>query len=358
MCCRLSFCSLNFRVMLLPIQIREDFQALARLAAALTDAHSSAVFLPTELLVRSHSLTSPARSGLKAATNTARTKGLHSAIFDNEGDRRVSSIDLVAVQSYAKLARDCRIQVGSGLLGWVADQGRPIHLTPFDVGPSALGVYIDNEPIKSLVAVPIQIPHQEGSHAETCHGVLMCDSLKPDGFSNLHVKLLEQLAALASRLIFWGRSSSDDTRIETSWDFFCRKTNELGEAIGAASIEVLRIRVESFNEAAHAFGISSAVQSTEQFVRLAQQALPPHFPLAKLPNGDIVIALDNMMGSFFEQKLRSLAQHLGSSSKPFSITLDSFGARVGAHGRCDMDATLQQQPIIKKTSSTSGGTRA
>jgi hypothetical protein len=343
--------------MLLPIQIREDFQALARLAAALTEAHSSALFLPTDLLVRPTTLPTSPNSQRRGRASTPPPLTSASGMLYPETDRKAGSIDLVAVQSYAKLVRDSRIQVGSGLLGWVADQGRPIHLTPFDVASSTLGLYVNNEPVRSLVAVPVSIPFPEGSSADATYGVLMCDSLKVDGFSNSHVKLLEQLAAVAARFVFWGQSATDESRVETSWDFFCRKAHDLADAIGAASIEIVRIRIESFNELAERFGISTAVLFTEQFVRLAQQALPPHFPLVKLPNGDILLAVDNMMSSFFEQKLRSLAQHLNSSQKPFSIALESFSARVGPHGRCDIDATLQQSPLLKKTSTTSGGTR-
>jgi len=263
------------------------------------------------------------------------------------------------VHSYAKLARDCRIQVGSGLLGWVADQGRPIHLSSFDVGTSTLGLYVNNEAVKSLVAVPITMASNADAGVREASGVLMCDSLRPDGFSNSHVKLLEQLANHTSRLVRWVSSLAEVAQLDTSWEIFNQKTHQLGDAIGASSIEILRMRIESSSELVQAGGVSAMIQLAEQFTRLAQQALPPHFPLVRIPNGDILVAVDSMMSVFFQHKLQTLAHHLHTTTKPFSITIDSFAAKVGLHSRCDIDATLQQQPLSKKPSTSSlGGSRA
>jgi hypothetical protein len=239
----------------------------------------------------------------------------------------------------------------------VADQGRPIHLTPFDVGSGAIGIYVDSQPIRSLVAVPIAMaPNQIAG--QQAFGVLMCDSLRSDTFSNPQVKLLEQLAHYTHRLIFWALSGSHASQLETSWDHFKQKTRELGDAIGSQSIEVLRLRLDSFPELEVAGGLSLAVQHSEQFLRLAQQALPPHFPLVRLPNGDVVIAVDNMMSAFFQQKLQTLATHLRTAQKPLQITILSYAAKLSADGQCNLDVTLQQKPLNSRSTGSVGGARA
>ena len=100
-------------------------------------------------------------------------------------------------------------------------------------------------------------------------------------------------------------------------------------------------------------------------MRLAQQALPPHFPLVRVPNGDILVALDNMMSSFFQHKLRTLASHLSTEAKPFAVSVLSFPARSGRGQGMDIDLILQQRPTPTKTMSKTnatkmvgGGTRA
>lgn len=339
----------------LPIQIREDLRELAKLAATVTESHSSAIFLPTELF-QPASTTTAAKTIAKGSASRDDAITLQQVIEPGP-DPRSGSIDLAAVHSYSKLVRDARIQVGSGLLGWVADQGRPIHLTPFDVGSGAIGIYTDSQPIRSLVAVPISMtPNQIAG--QQAFGVLMCDSLRADAFSNPHVKLLEQLAHYTHRLIFWALCGSQSSQFETSWDHFKQKTLELGDAIGGQSIEVLRVRLDSFPDLEASGGLSLAVQHSEQFLRLAQQTLPPHFPLVRLPNGDVIIAVDNMMSAFFQQKLQTLAKHLHTAQKPLQITILSYTAKIATNGQCNLDATLQQKPMNAKTTGIVGGARA
>lgn len=327
--------------MLMPVKIRDDLNEVATLAWSATGAHSSAIFLPTEIL-------GPATQG-RVRESFTRKDG---------SETSPASIDMVSVRSHSRPVQNCRIQVGSGLLGWVADQGRSIHLAPFEVGSASIGIYLDSEPIKSLVAVPIMLSGRDtAEHVSTC-GVLMCDSLRPEGFTSTQVKSLEQLASITRALIAWAQSAAQLSHVETSWDIFSQKTFELGGAIGASSIEVLRLRMDSFEDLRCQSGISSAVQLTEQFFRLAQQTLPPHFPLVKLPNGDVLIAVDNMMSNFFQQKLHSLAKHLHKPNKPITVRIDGYAAVLDTRGSCDLDATLKQEPLAKKTATTVGGTRA
>jgi hypothetical protein len=70
------------------------------------------------------------------------------------------------------------------------------------------------------------------------------------------------------------------------------------------SVEILRISIENLSQLETRLGTTWAIEAAEQFVRLIQQALPPHFPITRMPNGDVLVALDNMMSSFFQQKFR------------------------------------------------------
>jgi hypothetical protein len=269
-----------------------------------------------------------------------------SKLVSSSATSKAGSIDLVAVHSHAKLARDCRIQVGNGLLGWVADHGKPIHLTPSTLSSSAVGIYANQEAIKSLIAVPIPIKQGDSGTEARSFGVLMCDSLVSASFTKPHVKLLDEIAAHTARMIQWVQGAMQTSRGEASWDLFKEKTHQLGEAIGHSSVEIIRISMTSFAQLEATIGISAAVQTTEQFIRLAQQALPPHFPLTKLPSGEILVAVDNMMSSFFRQKLQTLADRLSSPQKPFAITFSISGAKLDRTSQGSFESTFQQ---IKST---------
>jgi hypothetical protein len=185
----------------------------------------------------------------------------------------------------------------------------------------------------------------------------MCDSRKAFSFTKAQMKHLEEIATLISRLLFWTLFKKEATSTENSWDSFLTKTTQLSEAIGHDSIELVRISLDSFPELEAAHGISGAVHQSEQFVRLIQQALPPHFPLVRLPNGDILLALDNMMTAFFQNKIRTLANHLNDQVKPFVVRLQSFSgksysAKANRGRGFDIDAILQALPT--PTTSTIG----
>lgn len=344
-------------------QIREDLKKLAKLAANVSEAHTCCIFLPTGLLTstaRPHEPTQPQTHGLPLAAANPGDSLDPKKVFHLSADLAIGSIEMAAVHSNSTcLVRDCRIQVGNGLLGWVAENCRSIHVSPFDMDSSVLGIYTETEPLKSLVAVPIPMP-SENPNTRTFSGVLMCDSRKAFSFTKPQVKHLEDLATLISRLLYWTIFKRETTSTENSWDSFLTKTNQLSEAIGHDSIELVRISVDSFADMETAHGISVAVQQSEQFVRLIQQALPPHFPLVRLPNGDILVALDNMMTAFFQNKIRTLANHLNEQVKPFIIRIQNFSAKACRLRGFDIDTILRALPssTITTVSKVVGGSRA
>lgn len=349
-------------------QIREDLKRLAKLAANVSEAHTCSIFLPTGLLTSAPLSAGPrpldsstsAPHGLPLTPANSGDSLDPKKVFHLTPDLAIGSIEMVAVHSNSTcLVRDCRIQVGNGLLGWVAENCRSIHVSPFDMDSSVLGIYTETEPLKSLVAVPIPMP-TENPNTRTFSGVLMCDSRKAFSFTKPQVKHLEDLATLISRLLYWTLFKRETTSTENSWDSFLTKTNQLSEAIGHDSIEMVRISVESFADLETGHGISLAVQQSEQFVRLIQQALPPHFPLVRLPNGDILVALDNMMTAFFQNKIRTLANHLNEQVKPFIIRTQNFSAKACRMRGFDIDTILRALPASTTTTvgKVVGGSRA
>lgn len=187
-------------------QIREDLKKLAKLAANVSDAHTCVIFLPTGLLTSGSPLktleTPPPPhipSSILANNDTIELK----KIFQLGPELTIGSIEMVAVQSLStSVVRDCRIQVGNGLLGWVSENSRSIHVAPFDMDSSVLGIYSETETLKSLAAVPIPMP-AENPNDRNFSGVLMCDSKKAFSFTKLQIKHLEDIATLISRLLYW-----------------------------------------------------------------------------------------------------------------------------------------------------------
>jgi hypothetical protein len=253
------------------------------------------------------------------------------------------------------------------LIGWVAEHGRPIHIAPFDLDSSTLGLYSENEGIKCLVAVPIPIqlssPLSGDREAPQLFGVLMCDSKKAFSFSKIQVKHLEELAPAIGRLVFWAHRPQPMQEGDSSWSSFTSRTQRLADAIGLNSIEVLRIRMSNLDSIEEKLGVSVALQRSEQFVRLLQQALPPHFPVTKLASAELLIAVDNMMSTFFQNKIKVLAERLTEHDVPFTINTTvhrSTGAGSLKGKSIDIDAVLRQ-PVLtvhSNQSVVSGGRRA
>lgn len=328
--------------------LKEDIKRLARLAAGITDAYTAAIFLPTGSF-----MDSPIPTLLSA----------HRA---DSGRPRRESIELLGAHSLSScLVRDCRIPVGAGLLGWVAENSRPIHLAPLDADNSSLGIYSDHEQIKALVAVPIPLPTEYTNGVTVC-GVLMCDSRTAASFSKAHIKQLEELALHISRLVVFGSTRRDSVLPDSSWQSFTQRATQLSEAIGLESVEILRISIQNFPQLEAKIGMTAAIEAAEQFVRLMQQALPPHFPVIRIPSGEVLVALDNMMSAFFQQKFRSLAARPDRSDRSIVISMSTFSSKGLRLRGFEIDTIMKQgsigvttgSPITTTKTVAGGGTRA
>jgi hypothetical protein len=341
--------------MTLNSSLKEDLKRLSRLAASLTDSHSCALFLPTGLLraelrpanTAINFQSSPRNSLAKADQPNNGAPIELRRIIDTPEPANLQSIDLVTTHSVSSsLCRDCRIQIGNGLLGWVAQYGRPIHVSPFEGDSAALGIYAESVQLTSLAALPIPIP-LETTDDQRSYGVLMCDTTRSLSFTKQQIKHLEDLTTEISRLLFWALCKKERASAGGSWGSFVARVEDLGAAIGNKSIEFLRLTSTSFSEIERVAGVSEAVRHSEQFLRLIEQTLPPHFPVIRLPQGDIIIALDNMMSGFFQNKIQTLIEQHGDRLTAFKVSIAAFSTSLDGN-RLNIDAVLQTKNITSK----------
>lgn len=289
--------------------VRRELSRLARFGANVADAYTCLIFLPSSLLSEER----------RVGSETLEIVGAHSL-----------STDLVS---------HCRITVGSGLIGWVAKHRRTIHVSPFDRDSTTLGIYSVDQMLKSFIGIPVPLSESD----DAPYGVVTCDSKKSFAFSKLQGKLLEDLAAQVTSTVSLATSFHRRSGGELGWSAFIRRAQQLCEALGFPSIEVLRLRFTNLDSLEESVGCSAAIDAVDQVHRLIQQALPPHFPSFRLPQGDIVLVVDNMMTSFYENKLRAVCDHMGKSGVPVSVEF----ARRGLRGRRESAVTLEQ--LISET---------
>ncbi len=105
---------------------------------------------------------------------------------------RGDDLDLVAWETLSShVVPECTIGLGHGLIGWVAREGKMLHVTHFDRDTRTLGIYSRDVEIKAFLATPLL-------HGE---GVLMVDSRNRYAFPEKKQRILENCAAIASDLL-------------------------------------------------------------------------------------------------------------------------------------------------------------
>ena len=86
------------------------------------------------------------------------------------------------------------IELGQGLVGWVAKNAKSVNVAKFDRDPRTLQYYTSEENIKSFVAVPVK---NNGKLV----GVLSIDSKRNYQYTNKHQKILAGFAVQFSHLV-------------------------------------------------------------------------------------------------------------------------------------------------------------
>ncbi|MBN8548301.1 MAG: GAF domain-containing protein [Deltaproteobacteria bacterium] len=274
----------------LQTNLRQDLSRLARFGANVVDAHSCFILAPSAVL---NQFAETVRLGSSNVDASYRT-------------------DVLEVGGFHSLSNSilpgALIPSDSGLIGWVAKHARAIHVSPFEHDSRTLGVYSSDQNLKSFIGIPVSFEHLSGDARLT--GVIACDSKKAFAFSKLQGKLLEEFSFEVARIVNLSLEQMRAGAHEQTWGSFIQRAHQLSDALGMNSIEVLRVRASNFDDLEHQLGSAHAIEVVNQVERLIQQALPPHFPLLKLPNGDLLIVVDNMMTSFYETKINAVCGHV------------------------------------------------
>ena len=298
--------------------LKQDLSRLAAFGLNIADAHSCFILVP--------SLASSNRENSNRENSIFENSASLNSTSANTEQRSISSeshqfIEIGGVCSLSQeVVGNAKIFLDSGLIGWVAKHGKSIHVSPFEHDSRTLGVYSSDQQLKSFIGIPIAIGETDFAGKAEYTGVIACDSKKSFAFSKVQGKLLEDLAReVANTISLHLRVAATSTQ-QPSWDVFLERACTLGHSLGVLSLEILRIHQNDFENLERAVGTMKAIELTRQAQRLIQQALPPLYPSLLLPNGDIIVALDTMMSTLIENKIRALCQHL--SAENYSIEFE------------------------------------
>ena len=266
----------------------EELNRLARFGANVSDSFSCFIFLPSRVA-------RPFAGESLELIDTGATECLH----------------LVGAHSLCPdIVEHCAVACGTGLIGWVAKHHRSIHVSPFEHDSRTLGMYRTDQQLKSFIGVPILL---EGSATDpsggTHCGVIACDSKKSFAFSKLQGKLIEELASQAATLVRYAFAARAGGSFEYSYESFLDAGSVVAQSSGVAALGLLRIRPLNLPALEQALGSRGTIKLFDQVVRLVKQTLPPGTPLCKLPNGELMAAVDNMMLSFYESRIEAIAGH-------------------------------------------------
>ncbi len=278
----------------------QHLHRLARLARLTTGAQSSVIFLPSSSIAHG--------SQLQHGEIMIEPKGWASEL---------PALRPVAMTNFS-----------GGLVSWVVQNAKPLHMSRFAHSSKVLGYYDREITVGSVVAVPIQV-------GQAAIGVLICDSDSPEGLTQLHGQLLSELAHQANALVELSNKPTEKTSvIDSSWHQFTDRSQQLIAALGISSVEVVRISLDNFDAIEATCGCSAARELYLQLGRLIEQSLPPPFPMTAHPTSGYLITVDNMMTSFHENRIIAIAQHLGGKKVSIKLSFARSG-RVSARGSLD-----------------------
>ena len=262
----------------------------------------------------------------------------------SENSKHDKQLELYGFHSLStKILKHALIPSGTGLIGWVAKHKRSIHVSPFEHDSRTLGVYKNDEELKSFIGIPIDLSRINKSL--NMHGVLACDSKKSFAFSKLQGKLLENLSDEISNTLSLICSSHNQGRASNSWNAFITDSLNFISSLGTSSSEVIRLELKGCGSLESKTGTKQSSQLLDQLHRLIEQSLPPHFPFLKLPHGDSVIVSDNMMSAYFENKIIAMCEHLGIKEAGLSVAFHRIPLKNRVSRVSDLEKFFDSQVL-------------
>ncbi len=220
---------------------------------------------------------------------------------------------LLELQAFASQEKNfnTKITVGinSGIIGYVARHRKAIHISPFDKDSKHIGIYYTDEKLKSILALPIVLDNFSDQT-----GVLLCDSKKAFAFSKLQCSILNKLTGQISTLYNLS-SLVTPTAKKQDWASFIKKSEKIIDTLTPNCVDILRMKLTNLEDAEAKIGSGKIIAVTEAIERLMIQCIPPQSTTFKLPLGDIVIILDNMMTGHIEKKILSIVKRVSLSQK-------------------------------------------
>lgn len=280
--------------------LSNELSRLARFGANITDAHGCYLFLPLEII---DELQSP-------HTTNAQSKS-----------KKRSAVALIGYHSLSSGVKPAEIELGSGLVGWVAKHGRMIHVSPFEHDSKTLGFYTIDQELKSFIGVPVSL-NLGRAPATELYGVIACDSKKSYAFSKLQGKLIEDLADSVASTVRLAQHCVLKAPKARAWSDFIAEAQGLSRTVGAHSIDTFRIRFTNIPEAEQRLGTAELVKLYDQVVRLIGQAIPQQHPSFKLPNGDLIVVLDAMVSSLYRNKIQAICERISMNNVQLQIVCD------------------------------------
>ncbi|MGI6681126.1 MAG: GAF domain-containing protein [Bdellovibrionota bacterium] len=219
-------------------------------------------------------------------------------------------LELVSYSSKVEIKNtNITISTNSSIIGYVARHKQPIHISPFDKDSKHIGLNYTEEKLQSILALPIIIDEYVDNV-----GVLYSDSKEPFAFSNKQCALLNELTYQIASFYKLHRLNMTATK-KLDWHSFIKKSNELIATLKPNCIDILRMKLTNLVEIEAHLGTGKTIAIIEMIERLIAQSIPPESTMFRLPSGDIVVILDNMITEHIKNKISAIIKKISFSQK-------------------------------------------